>query len=103
MWVSWSMLWCNAAATAAAADDAFAVALPGSPLHWESLPSFVRSFHLSWSIVQHNGTGRDMHEWYSSVLHAYMLVIVLLLSEIVLACAPSHYCMHINVRFFFFQ
>lgn len=38
MWVSWSVVWCNAADAAAAADDAFAVALPRFSPHWESLP-----------------------------------------------------------------
>lgn len=90
MWVSWSVMWCNAA-DAAADDDAFAVALPGSP-HTGN-PCLVCS--LISSILQHSSTGRDMHEWHSSMLHPCSLAITLLMPEFLLAHASPHRCMHV--------
>lgn len=95
--------WCmyNATDTAAAdTDDAFAVALPGSSLHWDSLPHLFA--HFICPAAQCSRTmqaGRGMHEQHSSVLHMYMLVVVvLLLLEFVLAFTWSHYCVYQSVR-----
>lgn len=69
---------CYAAADAAA-DDAFAVALPGSPHTGNPcLVCSLISSILQHSTAKHSSTGRDMHEWHSSMLHACNLAITLL-------------------------
>lgn len=88
MWVSWSVMWFNAAD--AAADDVCAVALPGFSPHWESLPHlFTR---LICPTAQHRPaqTSRNMHELHSSTLHANNLAIPRWLAEFVVYCSSSH-------------
>ncbi len=94
-------MWCNAAD--AAADDAFAVALPGSSPHWESLPRLFA--HLIYPAAR-QGTaqystavqaGTCMNGSRPRCVHTIWQSHFTLMAEFLLARVSSHYCMHVCI------